>query len=42
VLRCGHFLAVWDVDNLVFAGAISLLAGFAPVSKALQRTQTVR
>jgi hypothetical protein len=40
MLGCGLFLAFWDVDNLMFAGAICLLAGFVPLGKALREAQT--
>jgi hypothetical protein len=31
------FLAYWDVDNMMFAGAVCLLAGFVPVARELRR-----
>lgn len=38
-LGCALLLSFWDIDNLMFVGAIFLLAGFAPISKALLQSQ---
>ena len=38
VLGCALFLAFWDVDNLMFAGALCLTAGFLPMARALWQT----
>ena len=35
ILGCALFLAFWDVDNLMFAGALFLTAGFLPVAREL-------
>jgi hypothetical protein len=35
---CALFLAFWDVDNLMFAGSLFLIAGFVPISRALHRS----
>ena len=40
VLGCALFLAFWDVDNLMFAGALFLTAGFRPIAGELWRTAT--
>ena len=37
-LGCALFLAFWDIDNLMFVGAICLLAGCVPMSKALRQS----
>jgi hypothetical protein len=37
VLGCTLFLSFWDVDNMMFAGTLCLIAGFAPVFLALRR-----
>jgi hypothetical protein len=33
---CALFLVFWDVDNLMFIGCLSLIAGFLPISKELR------
>ena len=40
ILGCALFLAFWDVDNLMFAGALCLTAGFLPIAGELWRTAT--
>jgi hypothetical protein len=35
---CALFLGFWDVDNLMFVGALCLLAGFIPISSELRRS----
>jgi hypothetical protein len=35
VLGCALFLAFWDVDNMMFVGAVCLAAGFAPISRRI-------
>jgi hypothetical protein len=34
---CCLFLLFWDVDNLMFAGTLCLLAGFVPIARELCR-----
>lgn len=36
------FLAFWDVDNMMFAGSICLIAGFSPVARELRITAITR
>jgi hypothetical protein len=33
------FLAFWDLDNLMFAGSLCLIAGFVPIARELRRDQ---
>jgi hypothetical protein len=37
ILGCALFLAFWDVDNLMFVGALCLTAGFLPIARELRR-----
>jgi hypothetical protein len=37
---CALFVAFWDVDNLMFAGTVCLIAGFIPISRELRRAGT--
>jgi hypothetical protein len=37
ILGCALFLAFWDVDNMMFVGALCLLAGFVPIARELRR-----
>jgi hypothetical protein len=37
IFGCSLFLAFWDVDNMMFVGALCLVAGFAPVARELRR-----
>jgi hypothetical protein len=37
VVGCALFLAFWDIDNLMFVGALCLVAGFIPISGELRR-----
>jgi hypothetical protein len=37
ILGCAFFLAFWDVDNLMFVGALCLTAGFLPIATELRR-----
>ena len=32
---CTLFLSFWDVDNMMFAGTVCLIAGFVPVARAI-------
>lgn len=41
VAGCALFLSFWDVDNMMFAGAICLVAGFIPVARVLRSDTTV-
>jgi hypothetical protein len=34
-IGCTLFLSFWDVDNLMFAGTLCLVAGFVPVAHAI-------
>jgi hypothetical protein len=34
---CALFLAFWDLDNLMFAGSLCLIAGFIPIARELRR-----
>jgi len=36
IAGCLLFLAFWDVDNMMFAGSICLIAGFLPIARELQ------
>jgi hypothetical protein len=38
VVGCLLFLAFWDVDNMMFAGSMCLIAGFLPVARELRIT----
>ena len=38
VLGCALFLAFWDVDNVMFVGAVCLAVGFAPISRRIWRS----
>jgi hypothetical protein len=38
-LGCVLFLAFWDLDNLMFAGSLCLIAGFVPIARELRRDQ---
>lgn|ERR1039457_3637444 len=37
VAGCSLFLVFWDVDNMMFAGSLCLIAGFIPVARELRR-----
>jgi hypothetical protein len=32
------FLSFWDVDNMMFAGAVCMLAGFVPIARSLRQS----
>lgn len=32
---CALFLSFWDVDNMMFAGAVCIVAGFVPIARLL-------
>jgi hypothetical protein len=36
-MGCTLFLSFWDVDNMMFAGTLCLIAGFVPVTRVLTR-----
>ena len=36
-MGCTLFLSFWDVDNMMFAGTLCLIAGFVPVARVLAR-----
>ena len=36
---CALFLAFWDVDNVMFVGALLLIAGFVPLARELRRLE---
>ena len=36
VLGCALFLTFWDVDNMMFVGAVCLLLGFLPVARCIR------
>ena len=36
---CALFLAFWDVNNMMFVGALLLIAGFLPVARELRRLE---
>jgi hypothetical protein len=41
VAGCALFLAFWDVDNMMFVGAVCLIAGFAPIARLLRGERAV-